>query len=1056
MKTQKIIGTGLLMLISLLAVPYAAAGDSAVTVEGNTIYANGTPIVVKKDVDESIYVYSRAGEKLCDQPVTPSTIYGGSKNADVQGNTYVEIEDLGVTVYGGGYSDGSSSANVMGDTTIIVVQHGESDKNHKVSTVYGGGRADGEKGFAQANVLGKTNVTLHENRYDPPDQYGHAGSAHKLYGGGYAYATKFDAEANTGDVELSVDGVLQQVSGGGYASASGGLQAAAHCETVRLYVSNGDIGDVFGGGYASGAGAAADVEAVITEIKQSDTSGVVGGGHASDGGQANVAENLSLAFQDNAVITGNVYAGGYASGAAAANAGSVTLYLENSTVPAFRQRLGNLAMAFLYVGGRADGTDSVATVGDVSCKIQNVCCAGAIFGGGEISPGGQAACGAVYMEIDGLLGHIFENNTYLPTVIGGGNTSDAQKTKINSLEVVIKNSEVEEYYGGALVNYQPEEPDYPSKLLLGEGAAIGMQDSIHEIELIEDLTTAALPEFSAGEWVTLRGNGHKLTCGMAGGGTLTVENTVFQEKPLVWIGSDGETLQITDCMFENLQQTTAAIQAEANGGNIVLTGNTVQNGQYTSAVRAAGWSALTIQGNTLKDWQQSGYALDLENASAQSLAVSGNAWANTPEYTTAYLKLALADGAAVDLRKNYWNGLDPTGSAAFIDTANPLSVCQTEPYFKAITMRDPEDLSDYSAPSNNSGGSSNNNQQTVTNQDGSVTTTVTNPSTGVVTETTKKPDGSTTKKQTQKNGAITAEETRKDGSVCKAEVSAEGQVKIWAELSERAVEKAVEENNALVLPVADVQLDAKEEPELQVLMPSDGKPVRVMIPLAEPSAGTVALLVEDDGKEEVLRKSVLTETGIQFSLEQSATIKIVDNSVPFTDVPEQSWCADAVAFVSSRELFRGAADTRFVPDDPMTRGMLAAVLYRLENEPGIESADSFADIGKNAYFTQGVVWAAQQGIVNGFPDGSYRPDGNISREQLAVILYRYAGSPVPPNLALMFEDADRISGYADAALRWATEQKIFTGKPGNRLDPQGAATRAEVAIMLQRYMQSAS
>ena len=143
---------------------------------------------------------------------------------------------------------------------------------------------------------------------------------------------------------------------------------------------------------------------------------------------------------------------------------------------------------------------------------------------------------------------------------------------------------------------------------------------------------------------------------------------------------------------------------------------------------------------------------------------------------------------------------------------------------------------------------------------------------------------------------------------------------------------------------------------------------------------------------------------------------------------------------------------RFSPDLPMTRGMLAKVLHNLENNPSQPFAGTFSDVSTDAWYSGAVAWAAERGIVSGYGNGLFGPGDNITREQLAVILWRYAGEPAATNKELHFNDANEVSGYALDALCWAVENGIVNGKGGGILDPRGQATRAQVAQMLMNYL----
>ena len=231
--------------------------------------------------------------------------------------------------------------------------------------------------------------------------------------------------------------------------------------------------------------------------------------------------------------------------------------------------------------------------------------------------------------------------------------------------------------------------------------------------------------------------------------------------------------------------------------------------------------------------------------------------------------------------------------------------------------------------------------------------------------------------------------------------------------------------------------------------------VTLTVPAEDAAPGTVAVRVKEDGTRETIQKSVVKDGALAIPLDGSATVEIVDNSKDFDDVSPTDWEADAVAFASAHELFGGTSDTTFSPDQEMSRGMLATVLYRLEGLPDQDTAVLFEDVDSDAWYTDGVAWAAENGIVNGDGQGQFRPNDSITREQFAVMLWRYAGSPEDGgDQALAFTDADQASGYAQQALRWAVANGVISGYPNGQLNPRGTATRAQAAQMLKNFMEN--
>ncbi len=174
----------------------------------------------------------------------------------------------------------------------------------------------------------------------------------------------------------------------------------------------------------------------------------------------------------------------------------------------------------------------------------------------------------------------------------------------------------------------------------------------------------------------------------------------------------------------------------------------------------------------------------------------------------------------------------------------------------------------------------------------------------------------------------------------------------------------------------------------------------------------------------------------------------------FADVKPDAWYYGAVKYAVDNGLFYGTSDTTFSPNGNMTRGMLATVLYRLAKEPATTVEDLFDDVADGRYYSEAIAWAAGNEIVAGYGNNRFGPEDFITREQLAAILWRYAGSPESAGSLAEFTDGGKTAKYAVPALRWAVEQKIVSGRGNGILDPTGKATRAEVAAMLLRYREA--
>lgn len=361
---------------------------------------------------------------------------------------------------------------------------------------------------------------------------------------------------------------------------------------------------------------------------------------------------------------------------------------------------------------------------------------------------------------------------------------------------------------------------------------------------------------------------------------------------------------------------------------------------------------------------------------------------------------------------------------------------------------------------------------------GSTTTTVTKPD-GSTTETTKRPDGSQEVVNTDKEGNVTTTTTDKDGNKTETvektdgssqttvinkdgsgstTTSQDGRMEARVKLTAAVVDSAAEKGETVKLPMPAIPVTSDKEnaPTVTAELPA-GQSVKVEIPVENPTAGTVAVRVKSDGSEEIIKTSITSETGVVVTIQDGDKVKIVDNSTEFTDVPDTYWGAEAIDFVSSRELMNGVGNKLFAPGDKLTRGQLCQLLYNLEDAPA--SGDSaFTDVADGAWFADAVDWAAFQGIVSGYGNGAFSPNDPITREQLTVMLYRYAqlkGYDVrvgEDTNILSYTDAQAISEYTVSAMQWACGAGIIKGTgDGSMLSPLGDATRAEVATMLMRF-----
>lgn len=319
---------------------------------------------------------------------------------------------------------------------------------------------------------------------------------------------------------------------------------------------------------------------------------------------------------------------------------------------------------------------------------------------------------------------------------------------------------------------------------------------------------------------------------------------------------------------------------------------------------------------------------------------------------------------------------------------------------------------------------------------------------GTKTDTVKNPDGSTTKTETKADGSKTETTTASSGggstgiTVTKTDAKGNTTTEASAKLSDQDVKEAQEKGEAVTVPVKEIKAakDANAATKIKIDVPNNANKTTVEIPVENVTSGTVAVIVHEDGTEELVKDSKPTEHGVQLELSGSTTVKIIDNSKTFDDTKDH-WSRDEVNFVAARELFNGVGGNQFGVSQPMTRGMVNTVLARLA---GVDTTPSQGQ----AWYEVGTDWAKKNGISDGT-----NPTAPVTREQLATLLYRYAGSPSVSG-TLHAADAASVSDYAEDALLWANQNGIVNGVGSNTIAPKDNAQQAQVAAMLARYLQN--
>ena len=320
----------------------------------------------------------------------------------------------------------------------------------------------------------------------------------------------------------------------------------------------------------------------------------------------------------------------------------------------------------------------------------------------------------------------------------------------------------------------------------------------------------------------------------------------------------------------------------------------------------------------------------------------------------------------------------------------------------------------------------------MTSPNGDVTTTVDDKK-GNVSEIVAKPDGSQQITTTKSDGtsAITTQDTQ-------------GKQTATVTLPKQPTE-SVTNQNTVTLPIPDIHANRSPQfPATVKIQVDTDTTTKVRIPVTNAVPGTVAVLVHADGRKEILPTVVAKQNYMVVAISNDATIEIMDNSQTYYDVPETGWQKNAADFMSSRGLFVGTGTDTYSPNAPTQRAMLMTALARLDGQVITNQGGNWYDAG--------MAWAKQ----NQISDGS-NPLQNVSREQLATMLYRYAQqkgvAQSSGNYLQNFTDQNDISAYAKEAMQWAVANNILYGN-GNQLSPKNPATRAEVSAAIMRFCEN--
>jgi len=328
------------------------------------------------------------------------------------------------------------------------------------------------------------------------------------------------------------------------------------------------------------------------------------------------------------------------------------------------------------------------------------------------------------------------------------------------------------------------------------------------------------------------------------------------------------------------------------------------------------------------------------------------------------------------------------------------------------------------------------------NDDGSTTKTTTDKNTGTKTEVTTNSDGSSVTVETEKDGTVITTENDIDGNTTITVEKADGSITTEEERKDGT--KVSTETTADGKTTAEIKADKKTE---------------VTIPVPDTEKVQMVIVTDENGNNTYVTELEVKDNGIVVTTDGNATVSVVSgDKKEFVDVHHADhWSEKSVDFVYILGLMNGTGEHYFSPDEYVTRAMLVTILYRAEGQPEVSSAKTFEDIESGSYYEKAVAWAKENRIVNGTSATTFEPDSNITREQIAAIMLRYARyKEIAPTgawaIRLDYADLAEISDYALEGVMFCKLKGIMHGKGENNFAPNDNATRAEAAAILERFI----
>lgn len=316
---------------------------------------------------------------------------------------------------------------------------------------------------------------------------------------------------------------------------------------------------------------------------------------------------------------------------------------------------------------------------------------------------------------------------------------------------------------------------------------------------------------------------------------------------------------------------------------------------------------------------------------------------------------------------------------------------------------------------------------------------------------------------THKDGTSTVDITAPDGVSTTIELDKDGDATAISATVPASVAKSGRATLPLKHAIAGASGADAPAITIDIAGAAPARPLQVSLDSqdSELAPGTVAVLVDANGNEKVLAKTALANNRVSFSIENDATIKIVDRGKSFEDVRETDWFAqEVVGYASARGIINGVPGERgalqFQGNAAASRAMFVCMLANLENARKDQPQSAFTDVAQSDWFANGAAWGSENGIVAGYGDGSvFGGEDPVTREQVAVFLMRYAtmlGLDTSARVQPTHPDAGSTSQFAADAMQWAVAEGLILGNDSGMLNPVSTATRAEVAAILARFI----